>query len=241
MEDLVARIKALGAREAPRARADTLARLSRLLEGRPLALAHRLDLPGNADVQRLVEEVERNGDDPAAYLALAEVIRERQLSAGQDNPSIRARIALLDLDELLNPVLTRLDGTRVRLNDYRYKPVLLAFWATWCVPCRAELARLEALAPGDFTVLAVSWEPLATVRAFLEKYPSKLAVLVDSGHKLSDQLGVDTIPRTVALEPLARGPLPCGTARNGAFDVTIPKTFTLEPLRQTTKTGGLPY
>jgi hypothetical protein len=101
--------------------------LSRLLEGRPLALAHRLDLPGNADVQRLVEEVERNGDDPAAYLALAEVIRERQLSAGQDNPSIRARIALLDLDELLNPVLTRLDGTRVRLNDYRYKPVLLAF------------------------------------------------------------------------------------------------------------------
>ncbi len=200
VEDLAARIKALAAREAPVARADTLDRLSRLLEGQPLVLAHRLDLPGNADVQRRVEEVEHNGDDPAVYFALAAVIRERQLSAGQDNPSIRARIALLDLDEVLNPVLTRLDGTRVRLNDYRGKRVLLAFWATWCVPCRAELARLEALPPGDFAVLAISWEPLATVRSFLDEHPSKLAILIDSGHKLSDQLHVDTIPKTVTLE-----------------------------------------
>jgi peroxiredoxin len=102
-----------------------------------------------------------------------------------------------------------LDGTRVRLNDYRGKRVLLAFWATWCVPCRAELARLEAMAPGDFAVLAISREPLATVRAFLEKHPSKLPMFVDAGHRLSDQLGVDTIPKIVALEPSAAGfPLP---------------------------------
>ncbi|MGA2600085.1 MAG: TlpA disulfide reductase family protein [Bryobacteraceae bacterium] len=209
VEDLVARIKALAAREAPRARADTLDRLSGLMGGGPVEFASRLDLPGNVDVQRLVEEVEHNGDDPAAYLALAAVIRERQLSAGQDSPSIRARVALLDLDELLNPVLLRLDGTRVRLNDYRGKRVLLAFWATWCVPCRAELARLEAMAPGDFAVLAISREPLATVRTFLEKHPSKLPMFIDAGHKLGDRLGVDTIPKIVALEPSAAGfPLP---------------------------------
>ncbi len=117
------------------------------------------------------------------------VIREQELSAGLDNPSIRSRIALLDLDELLNPVLMKLDGARVRLNDYRRKPVLLAFWATWCVPCRAELARLEGLA-GGVTVLAISWEPVTTVREFLEEHPLKLTVLIDEGHKLSDRLHV---------------------------------------------------
>lgn len=202
VDSLVARIKALASKETPLARADTLERLSKILDGHGQGVAWRDGLPANnIEVERLVEQVEQSGDDPAAYFALAMVIREQELSAGLDNPSIRSRIALLDLDELLNPVLMKLDGARVRLNDYRRKPVLLAFWATWCVPCRAELARLEGLA-GGVTVLAISWEPVTTVREFLEEHPLKLTVLIDEGHKLSDRLHVDSIPKTVALEPL---------------------------------------
>lgn len=34
------------------------------------------------------------------------------------------------------------DGQPVRLSDYRGKVVVLNFWATWCVPCAAELPML---------------------------------------------------------------------------------------------------
>ncbi|MGI6334716.1 MAG: TlpA family protein disulfide reductase [Saccharofermentanales bacterium] len=35
------------------------------------------------------------------------------------------------------------DGTEHRLSDYRGRPVVLNFWASWCPPCRQEMPHFD--------------------------------------------------------------------------------------------------
>ncbi|MEP7007779.1 MAG: TlpA disulfide reductase family protein, partial [Sphingomonas bacterium] len=63
-------------------------------------------------------------------------------------------------------------GAPTSIAAFKGKPVLLNLWATWCVPCVAEMATLDAAAK-DMAVVAVSQdlgdEARAKVTAFLAK------------------------------------------------------------------------
>jgi thiol-disulfide isomerase/thioredoxin len=68
----------------------------------------------------------------------------------------------------------RPDGGKATLADFRGRPILLNLWATWCVPCRAEMPALDRLqaakgGPG-FEVVAVNVDTAKLERraAFLD-------------------------------------------------------------------------
>ena len=95
--------------------------------------------------------------------------------------------------------LKTLDGTVHDLSKYRGKVVLVNFWATWCEPCREEMPSIERLkvkfAGQPFEVLAVNVdEPESRVRAFLEKTPLHLTVVLDPGKVVTKSWGVRILP-----------------------------------------------
>lgn len=71
--------------------------------------------------------------------------------------------------------LDDLDGVRHRLSDYRGKVVFINFWATWCEPCKIEMADiydLEQARGDDVVVIAVNRsQSLERARDFLQTLP----------------------------------------------------------------------
>jgi thiol-disulfide isomerase/thioredoxin len=85
------------------------------------------------------------------------------------------RIARVDAAAPL-PMLSIDGGGPVRLETLRGRPAIVNFWASWCVPCRAELASLDRLAASRsnrLTVIAASVDedPRVGRAAFGKSYP----------------------------------------------------------------------
>lgn len=82
--------------------------------------------------------------------------------------------------------LKDIDGRTVRLSDYRGKVVVINFWATWCVPCAAELPHLQRIydkyRARGLELLAVSMdgpESVASVVPQARQYGLTFPVLID--------------------------------------------------------------
>ena len=97
------------------------------------------------------------------------------------------------------------DGESISLAEFKGVPTLVNLWASWCGPCVKELPTLDALAAshrvdGQLSVITVSEDSGAqgSVKAFLNKLKVKdLAAFHDPEMKLTDALGVQTMPTTV--------------------------------------------
>ena len=100
--------------------------------------------------------------------------------------------------------LETLDGRRVSLADYRGRPVLMNFWATYCAPCRREMPLIEHTAaqhPRLLVLLIDERDSHQSASAFVNELQINSTVLFDGDGKVGDAYGISGLPTTSFIRP----------------------------------------
>jgi cytochrome c biogenesis protein CcmG/thiol:disulfide interchange protein DsbE len=107
------------------------------------------------------------------------------------------------------PDFTVRDSDRtVALHDLKGKPVVLNFWASYCIPCIQEmpsLTQLQRRMGSNITILAVSVdEDSNAYHKFLRDHQIDLLTVWDPAKKSSDLYGTVLFPETYIIDASGR-------------------------------------
>ncbi len=153
----------------------------------------------------IADEFGGNEDDA---LARYEAIVKEFPESGSAKKARGASRRLQSVGKTLALSGTAVDGSSVSLESLKGVPVLVHYWATWCEPCKVDIAQIKELytkyGPKKFAVVGIA---LDTDKAQLAKYlgqkPIPWPQLHEAGGldgRLAEELGVLTLPTMFLLD-----------------------------------------
>ncbi len=122
-------------------------------------------------------------------------------------------------NQSLTPIMSRplapgfkmmdMDDLSHKLSDYKGKPVIINFWATWCPPCRAELPSMnrawKKVKDEGIEMLAINVsEDEDSIFIFTGEYPIDFTVLLDESGAEIRHWPIRGLPTTFVLDPEGR-------------------------------------
>lgn len=134
---------------------------------------------------------------------LATLLGSAACGPGEDIGARSAYRRLTTGDEAPAFAAATLAGDTVSLSGLRGDVVMLNIWATWCIPCRAEMPGLQALheqfQDEGLRVIGVSIDAgsaTSSVRMFLEDFGITFTILHDPSERVTRAFRSMGVPET---------------------------------------------
>jgi thiol-disulfide isomerase/thioredoxin len=110
---------------------------------------------------------------------------------------------------LRDATLQGLNGPSRMLNSFRGRPLLINVWASWCGPCRQEMASLERLAwHGErqyFAIIGISTDDYVDrAKGLLNGKNATISHFLDHNLEMENMLGASQLPLTVLVDANGR-------------------------------------
>ena len=100
-------------------------------------------------------------------------------------------------------MLNDLSGKTVHLSDYKGKPLLLHFWATWCKICEFEQDWINSVNK-DWQVLSIASLSSGTedeIRRYMKRHNIEhWQTVVDKDNSLAEHYGISVMPSTFVID-----------------------------------------
>ena len=124
---------------------------------------------------------------------------------GAGNESFSSKASSEKKDSAPNFTFKLLDGKDFHLSDYKGKPVLINFFASWCLPCREEMPVLEkivqAYGPKGVIFLGIAIDDTEDkMKDFVAKYGVTFPVGLDKTATIQKSFGIYGIPTTYFID-----------------------------------------
>lgn len=110
---------------------------------------------------------------------------------------------------LPDAALQGLNGPSRHLKDFYGKPLLINVWASWCGPCKQEMASLERLAWSEIAqhinIIGISTDDYPErAQQWLLQSHSTISHFIDERLQLERMLGASHLPLTLLVGPDGR-------------------------------------